>query len=180
MMTLGRAHGFGKRRTGPWLPVVLGVMWLAACSDARAFAQSLQLSAPSAATGEWVAIEIVMRPPPGKDILALQWEMEIPAKQLDLETERAVRAVIAVQDAGKSVTCAIPKESAQARILRCILAGGQKPIPDGKVSVISLKILENPQPGPIRVRLQNALAVSRDLERVPLEPAETTVTAQRR
>jgi hypothetical protein len=156
------------------------MMWFAGCSDARVFAQSLQLSASSAAPGEWVAIEIVMRPPPGKDILALQWEMEIPAKQLDLETERAMRAVIAVQDAGKSVTCAIPKESAETRILRCILVGGHKPIPDGKITTLSLKILENPQPGPIRVRLQNAVVVSRDLERVPLEPAETTVTVQGR
>jgi hypothetical protein len=178
-MILGRAHVFRKRRTGPCL-FVWGVMWLGACSDARAFAQSLQLSAPSAAPGEWVAIEIVMRPPPAKDILALQWEMDIPAKQLDLANERAMRAVIAVQDAGKSVPCAIPKESAEIRILRCILAGGLKPIPDGKITTLSLKILENPESGPIRVRLQNAVAVSRDLERVPLEPVETAVTVQGR
>src|SRR5579864_7328847 len=179
-MTLGRAHGFRKCRTRLWLPFVLGVMWLPACSGARAYAQSLQLSAPSAAPGEWVAIEIVIKPPLGKDILALQWEMEIPANQLDLETERAMRAVIAVQDAGKSVTCAMPRESPEAHILRCILAGGQKPIPDGKITTLSLKILENPESGPTRVRLQNAVAVGRDQERVPFGPAETTVTVQAR
>jgi hypothetical protein len=179
MKTLGRVRDFRKRRIGPWLLFVLGVMWLVAWFDACVFAQNLQLSAPSAAPGEWVAIEIVMRPLPGKDILALQWEMTIPVKQLDLETERAMRAVIVVQDVGKSVTCAIRKESAEGRILRCILAGGQRPIPDGKITALSLKILENLQPGPIRVRLQNAVVVSRDLE-LPLEPAETTVTVQGR
>ena len=168
--------GMGRR----WLLFVSGVMWLAACSDVRLFAQSLKLSAPTAPPGEWVAIEIALTSPPGKAILALQWELEIPARQLDLETERAMRAVIAVQDAGKSVTCAVPKETPDARTLRCILAGGQKPIPDGKVTSLSLKILENAQPGPIPVHLQNAVAVSRDLERVPFDPAETTVTVRQR
>ena len=179
-MTLGRVRLFSKPGMEKWLPFASGVMWLAACSDASVFAQSLQLSAPLAAPGEWVAIEIVLQSPPAKDILALQWEMDIPAKQLDLANERAMRAVIAVQDAGKSVTCAIPKESAETRILRCILAGGHKPIPDGKITTLSLKILENPQPGPIMVRSHNAVAVSRDLERVSFEPAETTVAVDGR
>jgi len=165
---------------GRLLLFVSGVMWLAACSDVRLFAQSLQLSAPTAARGEWVAIEIALKSPPGKDILALQWEVEIPARQLDLENERAMRAVIAVQDAGKSVTCAVPNETPDSRTLRCILAGGQRPIPDGRVTSLSLKILENAQPGPIRVRLQNAVAVSRDMERVTFAPVETTVTVQQR
>ncbi len=175
MRNFGRVRGVGKPGVGRSLLFLSGLMWLAACSDVHLFAQSLQLSAPTAAPGEWVAIEIALKSPPGKDILALQWEVEIPARQLDLENERAMRAVIAVQDAGKSLTCAVPKETADARTLRCILAGGQKPIPDGKVTLLSLKIRENAQPGPIRVRLQNAVAVSRDLERVPFEPAETTV-----
>jgi hypothetical protein len=173
-------HGVGKPGMTRSRLFVSGVLWLTACSDACLFAQSLQLSAPLAAPGEWVAIEIALKSPPGKDILALQWEVEIPTRQLDLANERAMRAVIAAQDAGKSVTCAVPKETPDARTLRCILAGGQKPIPDGKVTSLSLKILENAQPGPIRVRLQNAMAVGRDLERVTFAPLETTVTVQPR
>jgi hypothetical protein len=180
MRNFSRTRGISKLGMGRSLVFVSGVMWLAACSDACLFAQSLQLSAPSAAPGEWVAIEIALKSPPGKDILALQWEVEIPTRQLDLANERAMRAVIAVQDAGKSVTCAVPKENPDARTLRCVLAGGQKPIPDGKVTSLSLKLLENAQPGPIKVRLQNAMAVGRDMERVPLEPVETTVTVQPR
>ena len=180
MKNLGRVRGVGKPGIARSLLFVSGVMWLAACSDVGLFAHGLQLSAPTAAPGEWVAIEVALKSAPGQDILALQWEVEIPARQLDLENERAMRAVIAVQDAGKSLTCAVPKETPDARTLRCILAGGQKPIPDGKVTLLSLKILENAQPGPIRVRLQNAVAVSRDMDRVTLAPVETTVTVQRR
>jgi hypothetical protein len=180
MRNLGRVRGVGKPGMGRSLLFVSGIMWLAACSEVCLFAQSLQLSAPAAAPGEWVAIEMALKSPPGKDILALQWEVEIPARQLDLENERAMRTVLAVQDAGKSLTCALPKETPEARTLRCILAGGQKPIPDGKVSLFSLKILEFTQPGTIRVRLQNAVAVSGDLDRVPFDPAETTVTVQQR
>ena len=180
MRNFGRIRGIGKPRIRQSLLFVSGALWLAACSDTRLFAQSLRLSAPSAAPGEWVGIEIALKSPPGKEILALQWELEIPARQLDLANERAMRAVIAVQDAGKSVTCAVPKETRDARTLRCVLAGGQKQIPDGKVTSLSLKILENAQPGPIRVRLQNAVAVSSDLERVPFDPAETTVTVRQR
>src|SRR5271167_4480239 len=156
MRNFGRVRGVRKLGMGRSLLFVSGVLWLAACSDVRLFSQSLQLSAPTAAPGEWVAIEIALKSPPGKHILALQWEVEIPAKHLDLANERAMRAVIAVQDAGKSVTCGVPKETPDARTLRCILAGGQKPIPDGKVTSLSLKILENAQPGPIRIGLQNA------------------------
>jgi hypothetical protein len=179
-MNFGRMRGVGKPGIGRSLLFVSGILWLAACSGTHLYAQSLQLSAPTAAPGEWVAIEIALKSPPGKDILALQWEVEIPAKQLDLANERTMRAVITVQEAGKSVTCAVPKETRDARTLRCILAGGQKPIPDGKVTLLSLKILENAPPGPIRVRLQNAMALGRDMERVPVEPVETMVTVQRR
>ena len=178
--SLGRAcRGVGKPAFGRSLLFVSLVRWLAACSGGL-FAQSLQLSAPTAAPGEWVAIEMALKSPPGKDILAMQWEMEIPARQLDLANERAMRTVIIVQDAAKSVTCAVPKQTRDARIMRCVLAGGQKPIPEGKVTSLSLKILENAQPGPIRVRLQNAVAVSGDLERVSFDPVETTVTVQPR
>ena len=173
-------RGVGKPGMVRSLLFVSVVIWLAVCSDARLFAQSLQLSAPTAAPGEWVAIEIALKSPSGKEVLALQWEVEIPARQLDLGTERAMRAVIAVQDAGKSITCAVPKEAPDTHTLRCILAGGQKPIPDGKVILLSLKILENARTGPIPVRLQNAVAVSSGLERVPFEPAETTVTVRQR
>jgi hypothetical protein len=179
-LSFGRVRAIRKLGMRPSLLFVSGVLWLAACSEARLLAQSLQLSAATAAPGEWVAIEIALKSTPGKDILALQWEVEIPARQLDLANERAMRAVIAVQDAGKSLACAVPKETPAARTLRCILAGGQKPIPDGKVALLSLKILENAQPGPIRIRLQNAVAVSRDLEHVRFEPVETTVTVQQR
>src|ERR1700686_1888795 len=92
MRAFGRARPVGKPRMGRPLLFVTGVMWLAACSDTRLFAQSLQLSAPSAAPGEWVAIEIALKSPSGKDILALQWELEIPARQLNLANERAMRA----------------------------------------------------------------------------------------
>jgi hypothetical protein len=106
-----------------------------------------------------------LKSPPGKEIRALQWEAEIPARQLDLEPERMMRAVLAVRDAGKSVTCAVIEKGPDARILRCILAGGQRPIRDGTITLFPLKILENTQLEPVRVRLQNAVAVSSDLER---------------
>jgi hypothetical protein len=109
----------------------------------------------------------------------LQWEVKIPARQLNLANERAMRVVIAVQEAGKSVTCARTKETPDARTLRCVLAGGQKQILIGKVTSLSLKILENAQLVRIRVRLQNAMAVGWDVERVPIAPVETTVTANK-
>jgi hypothetical protein len=96
MRNFGRVRGVGKPGMGRSLLLVSGVMWLATCSDTKLCAQSLQLSAPSATRGEWVAVEIALKSPPGKDILALQWEVEIPARQLDLENERAMRVVIPV------------------------------------------------------------------------------------
>ena len=178
MRNCGRARAIGKFEKGRSLLFMAGIMWLAVCSGARLSGQSLQLSAPKAAPGEWITIEISLKSPPGKEILALQWEAEIPARKLDLEPARIMRAVLAVRDDGKSITCAVIQESRDARTVRCILAGGQRTIRDGIVALFSLKILENVQPGTARVRLQNAVAVSRNLERVPLETSETTVTVQ--
>ena len=57
----------------------------------------------------------------------------------------------------------------------CIVAGGGKPIHDGTVAVLNLKIPPDAQRGTARVSADRVVAVSSDLKRVALKRAESKV-----
>ena len=137
--------------------------------------QSLQLVPVTGSAGEWVTVPIALERSPGREPTALQWEIEI-ANQLEPESQRVARALLAVIEAGKSLTCAVAGNSAESRLLRCVLAGGQKPIPTGTIVLLSLRITDRAQAGTARIRLDHALAVTEDLKQLPINPVETVVT----
>jgi hypothetical protein len=80
---------------------------------------------------------------------------------------------------GKSLKCAFTDKNAEANTSRCILAGGQKPIPNGSVALLRLLISRDAQPGSARTRLGQATAVSQNLKQVPMSPVEATVTIRK-
>ena len=89
-------------------------------------------------------------------------------------------APLAVKDAGKTATCVTSKKSAEALLVRCLVAGEQKPVPSGVVFLFSLKLSERAGPGMLRVRMQNGLAIDPNLKQTPIEPAEALVTIRAR
>jgi hypothetical protein len=138
------------------------------------FAQRLQLSTAVASGGEEVAIQLSLVSPDGKTPLALQWDTSVPVA-LDI-VDWAIPKGSAVEGLGKTLTCAAAERSAEKIPSRCILAGGQKPIPDGPVAILRLRISRDVQAGSARIRLDQGIAASRDLKQVPLGPVETAVT----
>jgi len=48
------------------------------------------------------------------------------------------------------------------------------------VAVLRLKIAPDAGPGPARIRIDQGLAVLKDLNRVPMNPAETVVKIRRK
>ena len=57
----------------------------------------------------------------------------------------------------------------------CILYGGQERIQDGIVAVLNLKVAPDAAPGISLVRVDRAVAVSKELKRFPVDPVESVV-----
>ena len=140
------------------------------------YGQTLSLPPASAPPGGRVAIEISFKSKAGNEVSTLQWETTIPAARLNFADEGVVSGA-AANAAGKSVNCA-PKASANSasKTLACILFGGQQAIPDGVIALLRLQVLPEAVPGTAQIRIDQALAVSKDLKRFPIDAVDGTVT----
>jgi len=140
--------------------------------------QSVRVSSGSAAPGEKIAIEIALDSVSGKEPTAMQWEASFPDEALKLDGTGPV-AGAAAQAAGKSLTCAPKKASPGLSKWVCILAGGQKPIGNGVVAVLRFKVDAHTHAGSRPVVVDNLLAVSAALKKVPIPRAEGAVRVAR-
>lgn len=155
-------------------PVPLWLVWVTAlCTVGDGAAQSLRASAAGGSPGAWVVVQLSLEPASGQQLVGLQFEAVVP-RPLEMEGQGA-RILLAAKDAGKSLTCAVAGKSAETQLLRCLVVGGQKAIPAGPLAVLSLKIGEKAPPGTVRIRFEHALAVTRDLKQLPVEPLEAAV-----
>ena len=142
-------------------------------------AQILRLSPATAKPGEQVAIEVSFKPPTGQEISALQWDAVIPSAQLRFQEEGTSLGPRARAD-GKSISCAPKNETTpDTKTSACILYGGQQPIGDGVIAILRLGVLPDTAAGTVKVRLENGLAVSKDLKRFPIGPVETIVRVRK-
>jgi len=144
-----------------------------------AFAQTLQLSSPAASRGTRVMIEISLKSPQGKEPAALQWEATIPSTQLSL-IDKEITIGPAAKEAGKSVTCAVKSKTDRALTSVCILAGGRQQIQNGVIALLILKVPQEAPIGPARIRVEQAVAVSKDVTEVPIEPVDAVVSVLRK
>jgi len=160
-------------------PLWQAMIGLVTVASASCSGQSVTLSGPTAFPGEYAAIDMTLETPSKAEVLALEWEAVIPFQQLDIDTDRMMRLTVALQDAGKSLHCAV-LQAASVATLRCIVAGGVKRIPAGLIGIISTRISDTAAPGPLKIRLQNVVGVGRNLEKLRLDDAEATVTVRRR
>lgn len=140
-------------------------------------AQALQLSSATGSPGENVAIEIALQSPAGREPSALQLETTIPASDLNFVDE-TLSAGPAAKAAGKSVNCAVKPKTEKRQTSVCILYGGQEPIHNGVIAVLRLKISPGAQLSTARIRVDQALAVSKDLKKTPIEAVETAIKIQ--
>jgi len=124
-------------------------------------AQALNISSASAGPGGVAQVVISLNAPPGKEPLALQWELSYASPQLGLESEDLVIGS-AAKSAGKSLNCTGRPESAGTYVYRCILQGGAESILTGPVALVAFHVRATARLGPTSVRLDNALGVTRD------------------
>jgi len=160
-----------RLRCGGFVWIVCQLLFLA---EPILLAQKLQLSSVSARRGDQVTIELSLESRAGSEPLALQWDAKFPAAQMTLVDDKVLIGSTA-RDAGKSLNCAVRDRTAASYTCRCILAGAQKPIPAGVIATFRLTIDRKAKIGSTSVRVEQGIAVSKDLKQVLLEPVETSV-----
>jgi hypothetical protein len=144
------------------------------------FAQTLHISPVTASPGEQVALEISFTSPPGREPSTLQWETSIPIAQLSF-LEESLSPGPSARTAGKSLNCRVKTgKTAGTQTSACILFGGQEPIHDGVVAVLHLKVLAGITSRTPQIHIDQALAVTKNLNRYPLPPVKTVVRIHRK
>jgi len=138
-------------------------------------AQSL-LILPSPPAREESSFRIIFASSEDRPLVALQWDLLLP----EGVTLQDIKSAEAASSVHKSVTCSKvraedQKDTASQRH-RCILAGGQLPLPDGPLATVTCKF----RPGlrEATVRLKKVVGVSREVKPINIEDAEGTITAQ--
>jgi hypothetical protein len=84
----------------------------------------------------------------------------------------------AAESAEKSLTCRAnekTKDAGQGLMYNCILAGGQKPIPNGPVATIRYRVPLEVRQIAEKVRVRKAAGVTADLKKIEIEDLEAAI-----
>jgi hypothetical protein len=159
------------------LNTVRGVVLVLA--SAGVWAQSLSISPSTVTRGASGSLLLRLESPQGKAPLALQWEFTFPP---NVVVDRAdIAAGSAAESAQKALTCRAverTKDGGQGSVYGCILAGGQKPIPNGPVAAVRYRVPLEIRQITEKVRVGKAIGASADLKSVELEGAQAVITVK--
>jgi len=137
--------------------------------------QTIQLSSTKASRGGRFILQLSLASPAGHQPLGVQWEMSFPADRFIL-LENGAAPSRSARAAGKTATCASKPPVSGASGAKCILIGGQQPMPNGLIANIALRVLPNAPKGPARIHLDPGMAVFKGMMPAPLDAVESTVT----
>jgi hypothetical protein len=143
---------------------------------ATARPQGLTVAVSPASPGDSTAIALLFESAKDRQIIALQWDLELPAAVLSVE-ENMITAGEAALQAGKSVQCAGRRnKNVEAYVYRCILSGGQQPLNDGWLAVMRATVAAAPKPGKHSIRLTRILAVNASRTQSALKNTQAAIT----
>jgi hypothetical protein len=151
-----------------WL-LLLAVMPLAS-------AQSLSVSSASVKQGDRGSILISLASPSDRRPIALQWDLLYPDDELAIRPDDLVTGSAAL-GADKALTCAAPPKQ---KLYRCILVGGQKPIPDGPVAIINFQVSDRARVGAPAIQIRNPIALSPKTQRIDLSTVDGRIAIEAR
>src|SRR6266567_7520212 len=140
------------------------------------WAQSLQIlpSPPFRAAGSF---QIMLVSPKTKEPVALQWRLSVSNGITLNISDIAVGS--AAESAQKTITCASVRDEQQQNnesTYACILAGGQRPIPNGSLATVRVTVRPGLRAG--KVLLRGAIGVLPDMTQVDFPDAEGEITAK--
>ena len=143
------------------------------------WAQSLSIPPSTVTRGASGSLLLTLESPPGKAPAALQWEFTFPPNVVvDLAD---IAAGSSAESAQKALTCRSiekTKDAGQGSVYGCILAGGQKPIPNGPVAVVRYRVPLEIRQIAEKVRVGKAIGATADLKRVEFEGAQAVITVK--
>jgi len=109
----------------------------------------------------------------------MQWEFTFPTG-VSVEVSDITAGPVA-EAAQKALTCrAVEKANAnsQGAIYACILAGGQKPIPNGPIVAVRYRVSLETGKIEQKVHVGKALGATADLKRVEFEDTQGAITVE--
>src|ERR1019366_6147297 len=143
------------------------------------WAQSLSIPPSTVTRGASGSLLLTLASPQGKAPAALQWEFTFPPNVVvDLAD---IAAGSSAESAQKALTCRSvekTKDAGQGSVYGCILAGGQKPIPNGPVPAVLCGFPLNVRQIAEKVRVGKAIGATGDLKRVGFEGAQAVITVK--
>jgi hypothetical protein len=139
------------------------------------YAQTFSISESTVARGRMGSFLIRLNSPQDKAIVSLQWELILPPGFLANPAD--IVAGSAAESAEKSITCVQKKAAVTEKrsIFACILAGGQKRIPDGAIALVQYHAAPAVPAADYPVQIDAGLAISVDLQKIPFAKAEGTI-----
>jgi hypothetical protein len=141
--------------------------------------QSLSISPSSAKPGGSGSMLLRFESTAAQPLASLQWEFLFPEK-VTVEIGDIV-AGSAAESARKLLACAAVKNAKQAGksiAIRCILAGGQAPVPNGPIAAVRFRIPQKTRPFSDQVRVQNISGVTADLKMIDIAAAQGSITVR--
>jgi hypothetical protein len=148
-------------------------------ASAGAWAQAFLIPPSIVTRGGSGALLLTLESPVGKAPLALQWEFTFPPNvAVDLTD---IVAGSAAESAQKTLTCRPlkTKDSAQGSIYGCVLAGGQKPLPNGPIALVRYQVPPEIRQIAEKVLVGKAIGVTADLKRVELASTQAAITVKK-
>jgi hypothetical protein len=141
-------------------------------------AQTLRLTGASGSSGEEVSVKVLLTSPVQAQPSTLQWELTVPSTQLALigDPQPGPEA----KAAGKSITCRAKTKADNAQTSTCLVFGGREPIHNGVIGILQLKIAADAKAGSARIRIDQALAVTKDLKRTTMPAVEAVITIRKK
>ena len=147
-------------------------------ASAGAWAQTFLIPPSMVTRGGSGSLLLALESPAGKAPLALQWEFTFPPNvAVDVAD---IVAGSAAESAQKVLTCRAvkTKDGAQGSVYGCILAGAQKPIPNGPIAVVRYQVPAEIRQIAEKVRVWKAIGVTADLKSVELASTQATITVK--
>ena len=142
-------------------------------------AQTLLLPPSVVKHGASGTLLLTLQSPAGKAPLALQWEITFPQ---DVTVDLAdIVAGSAAQSAEKFLTCKAfekSKDTAQGSVYGCILAGGEKPIPNGPVAIVLYRVPPEIRQIAGKVRVGKAMGVTANLKGIDIEAVQAAIVVK--
>ena len=153
------------------------VLALLVLASACLGAQSISIPPSTAKPGASGSLLLVMTSPAGKGPAALQWKFTFPAGiTVDLKD---IVAGSAAESAGKTLTCSAgANRSKSAQSFMCILAAGQTAIPNGTICLVRYRVLPSVKWESAAVRVEDVLAVDKDLKKTAMPNLQGQVTTK--